>query len=295
MSVSASANETTPATTLTPTWTERLSNFPWWLLLIALFLVWMGGRIWQEDNYRTAFNYMLVGHRNGWSGLRETGITFGQYLLRGQGIILTLRITLVAFVLSMILGLTAGLGRISRNVISRNIAITYIEVVRGIPVLVMVLVLGFSVIPDVGQLLGLPRDGIRMEVRGMIILAIVYGAFVAEIFRAGIESVPRGQMEAARSMGMSYPQAMTYIILPQAIRNILPALGNDFIAILKDSSLLSALAVSEITQLSRLYVGSTFRFRESYLVLAFLYLMLTITLSLLQRWYAQRMGLTQGR
>jgi polar amino acid transport system permease protein len=112
---------------------------------------------------------------------------------------------------------------------------------------------------------------------------------MGEIFRAGIESIPKGQSEAARSLGMTGSQSMRYIIMPQAIRNILPALGNDFIAILKDSSLLSVLAVREITQQSRLYAGSSFRFRETYLVLTFLYLGITLVLSLLLQWYGRRL------
>ncbi len=125
--------------------------------------------------------------------------------------------------------------------------------------------------------------------RAITALAIIYGAFLAEIFRAGIESVPRGQTEAARSLGMTNAQSMRVIILPQAIRNILPALGNDFIAMLKDSSLVSVLAVRDLTQQARLYAGSSFRFRESYLVLTFLYLTITIVLSLTLRWYERRL------
>ncbi len=106
---------------------------------------------------------------------------------------------------------------------------------------------------------------------------------------AGIESVPPGQMEAARSLGLNGRQAMRHVILPQAIRNVLPALGNDFIAMLKDSSLISVLAVRDLTQQARLYAGSTFRFRESYLVLTFLYLTMTIALSLILRWYERRL------
>ena len=124
---------------------------------------------------------------------------------------------------------------------------------------------------------------------GIMALSFFYGAFIGEIFRAGIESIPHGQTEAARSLGMTGRQAMRFIILPQAIRNILPALANDFIAILKDSSLLSVLAVREITQQSRLYSGSTFRFREAFLVLTFLYLSMTIVLSLILQWYGRRL------
>jgi len=144
------------------------------------------------------------------------------------------------------------------------------------------------------DMLGIDNRSIKNDWRAIIALATIYGAFLAEIFRAGIESIPKGQMEAARSVGMTYGQAMRHIILPQAIRNISPALGNDFIAMLKDSSLVSVLAVRDLTQMSRLYAGSSFRFRESYLVLTFFYLTLTIMLSLLLRWFEKRMG-KEGR
>jgi polar amino acid transport system permease protein len=116
--------------------------------------------------------------------------------------------------------------------------------------------------------------------RAVAALAISYGAFSAEIFRAGIESIGKGQMEAARSLGMNYFQAMRYIILPQAIRRVLPPLGNDFIAMLKESSLVSALGVRDITQLGKLYAASSFQFFATYNAVAFIYLTMTILLSL---------------
>jgi len=172
----------------------------------------------------------------------------------------------------------------------RNVAVTYIEFIRGVPTLVLIFTTAFVIVPLFTDALGLPNRSIDMRWRAIIALAVIYGAFLAEIFRAGIESIGRGQMEAARSLGMTYGQAMRYIILPQAIRNISPALGNDFIAMLKDSSLVSVLAIREITQLGRLHAGSTFRFRESYLVVTVLYLSMTIILSLLLRWYERRLG-----
>ena len=136
--------------------------------------------------------------------------------------------------------------------------------------------------------LAMENKAVDMGVRAIIALSITYGAFLAEIFRAGIQSVSKGQMEAARSQGMSYWQAMYYIILPQAIRNVLPALGNDFVAMLKDSSLVSVLAVRDITQVARLYAGRSFRFNEAYLTLAVLYLTMTILLSLLVKYLERR-------
>ncbi|MAT95705.1 MAG: hypothetical protein CL608_00945 [Anaerolineaceae bacterium] len=204
------------------------------------------------------------------------------------GITITLYLTLGGFGLALVFGLLAGLGRISQNRLIRNIAITYVEFIRGVPTLVLILTLAFVLVPAISNSVGIDNRDVSIELRAILALAIIYGAFLAEIFRAGIESISKGQMEAARSLGMTARQAMQYIILPQAIRNISPALGNDFIAMLKDSSLASVLAVRELTQRSRLHAGSTFRFPESYLVIVFLYLAMTLTLSLLLRWYERR-------
>ena len=239
-------------------------EFPWWLVIIIGFLVVMGFFIITDEETREAFLFIL------------------------PGIWITLQITLFGFALALILGLMAGLGRISKNVVVRNLAITYVEFIRGVPTLVLILTLAFVLVPAITNAVGINNRDVSIELRAILALAIIYGAFLAEVFRAGIESVHRGQMEAARSLGMSYRQAMQHIILPQAIRNILPALGNDFIAMLKDSSLASVLAVRELTQRARLHAGSTFRFPESYLVLTFCYLSMTLALSLLLRWFENR-------
>jgi polar amino acid transport system permease protein len=239
-------------------------DFPWWLVIIVGFLVVMGFLIITDEETREAFLFII------------------------PGIWITLQITLFGFALALILGLTAGLGRISKNVVVRNLAITYVEFIRGVPTLVLILTLAFVLVPAISNAVGINNRDVSIELRAILSLAIIYGAFLAEVFRAGIESVHRGQMEAARSLGMSYRQAMQHIILPQAIRNILPALGNDFIAMLKDSSLASVLAVRELTQRARLHAGSTFRFPESYLVLTFCYLAMTLALSLFLRWFEHR-------
>jgi len=238
-----------------------LNEFPWWLVAIFGFLIIMTIRIITDEDTNQAFVFIL------------------------PGIQITIYITFAGFGLALLFGLLAGLGRVSRNVFVRNIAITYIEFIRGVPTLVLIITLSFVIVPSVTKSMGIENRDISTELRAILSLAIIYGAFLAEVFRAGIESIPKGQMEAARSLGMSARQSMQYIILPQAVRNILPALGNDFIAMLKDSSLASVLAVRELTQRSRLHAGSTFRFPESYLVLTFFYLAMTITLSLLLRWY----------
>ncbi|MCB8982742.1 MAG: amino acid ABC transporter permease [Ardenticatenaceae bacterium] len=247
-------------------WRDNWREFPWWLVAILGFLVVMAILVFTNENIREAFLFIIPGIR------------------------LTLYITLAGFALALVLGLLAGLGRISSNALVRNIAITYVEFIRGVPTLVLILTLAFVLVPAISNGMGIDNRNVSIELRAILSLAIIYGAFLAEIFRAGIESISKGQMEAARSLGMNYRQSMQFIILPQAIRNISPALGNDFIAMLKDSSLASVLAVRELTQRARLYAGSTFRFPESYLVLTFCYLTMTIALSLLLRWYEQRLG-----
>jgi polar amino acid transport system permease protein len=202
------------------------------------------------------------------------------------GLIVTVQVSLTAYLFAVILGLLAGLGRISNNVLFNNLSRLYVELIRGVPMLVLIFFIALVGVPAVIELtdkigLNLNIKDISMSARAIIALAVTYGAFLAEIFRAGIQSIGRGQMEAARSLGMSYAQAMRYVVLPQAIRNVLPALGNDFVAMVKDSSLVSVLAVRDITQMARLHAGGTFRFRESYVTLSVMYLTITVALSLL--------------
>lgn len=244
---------------------ERFTSFPWWLLAIVLILISAGYFVLTTESYREAFLFII------------------------RGISITVQTTLYAYVIALVIGLVMGLGRVSRNVIFNNIARFYVEVVRGIPMLVLIFYIAFVAVVDVAERVGIDGRDISMNYRAIIALAITYGAFLAEIFRAGIQSIGPGQMEAARSLGMSYWQSMRHIILPQAVRNVLPALGNDFVAMLKDSSLVSVLAVRDITQVARLHAGSTFRFRESYTVLAVLYLSMTLVLSSLVQWLERRL------
>jgi polar amino acid transport system permease protein len=225
------------------------------------------------------------------------------------GLSVTIQTSLVSYSIAVVFGLLAGLGRISNNVILNNLSRLYVELVRGIPMLVLIFfiaLVGVPLIVDYLNVFGswlvekgmenlgapltiMTNQAIDMNVRAIIALAVTYGAFLAEIFRAGIQSITKGQMEAARSLGMSYAQAMRYIILPQAIRNVLPALGNDFVAMVKDSSLVSVLAVRDITQVARLYAGVTFRFREAYITLSVMYLTMTVVLSLLVQLIERRL------
>ena len=127
--------------------------------------------------------------------------------------------------------------------------------------------------------------------RAILALSIGYSAFISEIFRAGIESIGKEQTEAAQTEGATYWQTMRFILLPQAVRNVLPALGNEFIAMLKDSALVSVLGVQDITQLGKVYSASTFKFFETYTIVALLYLVMTIGLALLVRWVEQNIAL----
>lgn len=263
---------------------STLRGFPWWLVAIIGFLALMLLLILTNSDFNRAFNF-IKGSFGGISGFQSGG--WAGFI--GTGIAVTIYTTLSAFVIALVIGLMAGLGRVNTNVFVRNISITYIEFIRGVPTLVLIFTVAFVIVPAVSEAIGISGQSISTNTRGIIALAVIYGAFLAEIFRAGIESVPHGQSEAARSLGLNSRQSMRHVVLPQAIRNVLPALGNDFIAMLKDSSLISVLAVRDITQQARLYAGSTFRFRESYLVLTFLYLTMTIALSLLLRWYEKRL------
>lgn len=241
-------------------------TFPYWLVAIVGFIVAMVTFIVIGEEYRAAFDFIK------------------------NGLGLTLYATVVSFLISMVIGLLAALARMSQGVFWRNVATAYIEFIRGIPMIVLLIVFAIVLVPDILDAAGIDRRLFDLTHRGIIGLSAVYGAFLAEVFRAGIQSIPSGQTEAARSLGMTSRQALRHIVLPQAIRNILPALGNDFIALLKDSSLLAFLAIREMTQTAKIYTGSSFRFREGYLVLTFFYLSLTLILSLLVQWYGRRIG-----
>lgn len=254
----------------------NLKKWPWWAIMLVatgIFLIYL---ILATPNYHETFVYL------------------------SQGVFTTLRITIFSYLIATVIGLFVGLARVSKNIILFNVSTLYIETVRGVPMVVLILYIAFALIPIFVQLInsfgtwGLSivagssffqafahfsiRD-LPMEGRAIIALGIGYGAYEAEVFRAGIQSIDKGQTEAARSLGMTYLQAMRFIILPQAIRRVLPPLGNDFISCLKDSSLATVLAVNELTQLGRIRRSSTFRFLETFNVVTYLYLSMTLLLS----------------
>jgi len=197
------------------------------------------------------------------------------------GLWLTIKLSFVSVILGIIIGLVTGIARLSSSPAPKWLAISYIELVRGTPLLVQIYIFYFFI----GQVFNLSS-----EAAAILALSFFAGAYVAEIVRAGIQSIHRGQMEAARSLGMSYPIAMRYIILPQAFKRIMPPLAGQFISLIKDSSLVSIVAITDLTKAGREIATSTFSPFEAFFTVAALYLILTFTLSMfvqhLERRYA---------
>lgn len=197
-----------------------------------------------------------------------------------KGAPLTFGVTLGAIAGSMVLGLLTGIGQIARARILKLISGVYVELIRGIPLLVQLIFIYFAL----GKFFRL--DGIPAAI---IALSICYGAYMGEIFRAGIEAIPKGQMEAALAVGLTRSQAMRFIILPQTLKIVIPAIGNEFIAMLKDSSLVSVIALRDILRRGREHVARTFLSLETYALVALVYLVLTLILSKLVALMEDRM------
>jgi polar amino acid transport system permease protein len=196
-----------------------------------------------------------------------------------DGILATFGVTLTSICFALIFGLLAGLGRISRRKWVNRIATVYVEVIRGIPLLVQLFYIYFA-LPQIINLTPLKHI---IQLNGassaIIAMSICYGAYMGEIFRAGIQSLPKGQMEAALALGMTRGQAMRKVILPQTVKVILPPIGNEFIALLKDSSLVSIIAVSDLLRRGREFASTSFMYFESYTVVALIYLVMTLFFS----------------
>lgn len=197
-----------------------------------------------------------------------------------DGLMVTFGVTVSAIFFALIIGLFAGLGRISQITIVNRIATVYVEVIRGIPLLVQL----FYIYYALGNWVKLSGPA-----AAILAMSICYGAYMAEIFRAGIQSIPKGQMEAALALGLSRSQAMRKVILPQTIKVILPPIGNEFIALLKDSSLVSILAVADLLRRGREYASTSFRYFESYTVIALIYLVMTLFFSRLVAMMEERL------
>jgi glutamine transport system permease protein len=196
-----------------------------------------------------------------------------------RGVINTILLTVVAIVLGTIMGLFICLGKMSSIKILRWICAIYVELFRGTPMLVQILLFHFAIIPSIWNLLYPGADSPEAIYSGFVALSLNAAAYIAEIFRAGIQSIDSGQMEAARSLGMSKGLAMRLIILPQAFTRMLPAFGNEFITLLKDTSLTAVITTPELNYAAMSVAKSTFERYPPYLTVAAIYLVLTLFLS----------------
>lgn len=273
---------------------RKLSRAPWWLLIALLLIYLFAASVADDETYQRVFAQVQ------------------------QGIWTTIWVTVVAYTAAIIMGLIIALLRRSKNPFIYQAITLYVEVVRGIPTLVLVYYIVLAVTPQVvalGNQLGVwmlenqilteigaaLRDWRTRDVsnaaRAIVGLAISYSAFISEIFRAGIESVDIGQHEAAASLGLSRWQVMRHIVLPQAFRTVLPPLANDFIAMLKESSLVSIVGVEDITRRGSTYASANFVFFQAYNVVALTYLVLTLSLSMVVKsmeWFLDR-GKTRSK
>lgn len=201
--------------------------------------------------------------------------------------LLTLELTAGAVAIGVIIGLFMALARLSKTKIVRAAAIGYIDFFRGTPLLVQIFLVYF-LIPRILHWETLPDD--YQYFAGIIAMGLNSGAYIAEIFRAGIQSIDRGQTEAARSLGMTHSQAMRYVILPQAFKRVIPPLGNEFIALLKDSSLLSIIAIQELFYSGKIIAGRTFQPIPMYISVALYYLIMTQLISQWVSYMERRLG-----
>ena len=190
------------------------------------------------------------------------------FLLLGVGI--TIRYTVLAFLLGSVMGLLIALGRVGRSKALRYPCLWYVDFIRGTPLLAQVYLIHFGL----PQVFGYRPVG---AIDALVALTLNAAAYIAEIWRGGIESMERGQMEAARSLGMTYGQAMRFVVLPQAFRRVIPPLGNEFIALLKESSLVSVIGLEDLMMKANMMAGRSFRPFEAYFTVALIYLSLTLT------------------
>lgn len=242
----------------------------WWWLVAAVIVIVVLLALLQPDPY--------------WRIIRFVS----------DGIIITVGVTLTAFVLTLVIGLLAALGRLSKIGFIRWATTIYVEVARGIPLLVQLLFWYFafpSLIQGFGRLIHFqPLERYLANPFAMAILGLTfcYSAYMSEIYRAGIQSIPKGQNEAARSLGMTHNQAMRHIILPQAFKVVLPPLGNEFISLLKDSSLVSTVSVADMTRRGREFMAANFIPVETWLMIALLYLVMTLISARVVAWIERK-------
>lgn len=191
-------------------------------------------------------------------------------LLAGAGV--TIEITAIAVGLGFVFGLITSVCRLSGVKILNILAVCYVNIIRGTPLLVQIFLIYFALPMIIGE-------RINPFVAAVAACSVNSGAYVAEIFRAGIQSVDKGQMEAGRSLGLSWMQTMRYIILPQAFKHVIPPLGNEFISMTKETSLVSVIGFEELTRRGQLIIAKTYGSFEIWLTVAFIYLVMTFTIA----------------
>jgi len=248
-----------PVSTAKSSSTEKNERFDrWWIMVVIVVVLLLLLIFLKPDPYKNLFVFVQ------------------------DGVWRTTYITIISFAFVVVFGLIVGLARLSKSKIVRGIATIYVEVIRGIPMLVQIIYWYFA-FPAIVQELGrnwniqsmatFRPDGIVMAIFG---LTFGYSAYMSEVYRAGIQSISKGQMEAARSLGMTYVQAMRFVILPQAVRVILPPMGNELITLLKDTALVSAVSIADLTRRGREYSSSHFNPIETWTLVALLYLVMTL-------------------
>lgn len=252
-------------------------DFPWWLVILAVTGLWLLYEMLANEVYASALRVL------------------------SKGLVVTLTVAVVAYLGACAMGLGLAMMGLSRFLVLRQLARFYIEVMRGVPIIVLLLYVAFVLVPGVvaginalaGDDVMRTRD-VPLQWRAVLALMLAYSAFLAEIFRAGLQAVDKGQVEAAMALGLNGWQRFRHVRFPQAFRLILPPLGNDFVAMVKDSSLVAVLGISDVAQLAKVTAAGNFRYFETYNVAAFLYLVMTIGLSLLLRRFEARMR-SRGR
>ncbi|MDQ2067346.1 amino acid ABC transporter permease [Xinfangfangia sp. CPCC 101601] len=253
------------------------NDFPWWLVILAVTGLWLFYEVLSDDTYRSALRTLT------------------------KGIWITLGVAVFAYIGACLIGLGLAVMGLSKRLWLRQLARLYIEVMRGVPIIVLLLYVAFVLVPGLVQgvnwLFGegtLRTRDVPLLWRAVLALMLAYSAFLAEIFRAGLQAVDKGQIEAAMALGLTPRQRFRLILFPQAFRMVLPPLGNDFVAMVKDSSLVAVLGIGDVAQLAKVTAAGNFRYFETYNVAALIYLVMTIGLSLLLRRFETRMRM-RGR
>jgi polar amino acid transport system permease protein len=271
--------------TAPPSPPSLLSRVPWWLVILSVLSLLLVALGLASEQYRTIFAVV------------------------GNGLFITIRVTVIAFIASLVVGTIIALGLVSHARWLAEIIKAYVEIMRGVPMIVLLYYIAFAIGPALIEAYGaafghliaagfLPAITIRdfsFEWRAIFALTLAYSAFIAEIVRGGILSVPSGQSEAAQALGLTRFNTMRLVVLPQAFKTMTPPLGNDLVSMLKDSSLVSVLGIADITQNGKTYTASTFLFFQTYTVVAFFYLVMTIGLTLLVRRLEQRLRRNEDR